>query len=92
MEHEVVPVWQAFAGVQATPAVQETQVPVLQTWFVPQVVPSAMLPVSVQTAVPLAHERVAVRHGFVDAQGPPQRSKSHVAEMVPRCFEEQSMR
>ena len=68
------------------------QAPVLQTWSVPQVVPSAMLPVSVQTAVPLAHTRVAVRHGFVEVQGLPQRSKSHVAEMVPRCFEEQSMR
>jgi len=90
VEHEVVPVWQAFAGVQATLAVQEMQVPVLQTWSVPQVVPSGMLPLSVQIAVPLAQARIAVRHGFVDVQGPPQRSKSHVAEMVPR--EEQLMR
>ena len=90
VEHDVVPVWQAFAGVQATLAVQEMQAPELQTWSVPQVVPSGMLPVSVQTAVPLAHSRVAVRQGFADTQGPPQRSKSHVAEMVPR--EEQLMR
>jgi len=92
VEHEVVPLWHGFEGVQATLAVQETQVPVLHTWFVPQVVPSAMLPVSVHTAAPVAQERTAVRHGFVEVQGPPQRSKSHDAEMVPRCFEEQSMR
>ncbi len=29
--HEVVPVWQGFAGVQATPAVQATQAPFEQT-------------------------------------------------------------
>jgi hypothetical protein len=38
---EVRPEWQGLAGVQAAPAVQATQEPVRQTWFVPQEVPLA---------------------------------------------------
>ena len=38
--HEVTPVLQGFVGWQGWLAVQETQLPVLHTRFVPQVVPS----------------------------------------------------
>jgi hypothetical protein len=37
----VVPWWQVFTGVQASPAVQATQLPPLQTWPAPHVEPSA---------------------------------------------------
>ena len=44
---EVAPVWQAIAGVQAAPAVQAPQAPLLQTMFVPHTVPlTRLLPVS----------------------------------------------
>lgn len=47
--HEVVPVRQGSVGWQSAPAVQETQVPALQTLFVPQSVPLArFFPVSEQ--------------------------------------------
>jgi len=88
---DVVPVWQGSAGVQAAPAVQATHAPVLHTWFVPQLTPFARLPSSVQTAVPVAHEKSAVRHGFADVHGPPQRWKLQTAEIVPRCCDEQSI-
>jgi hypothetical protein len=35
---------------------QDPQSPLLQTWFVPQDVPFALLPVSAQLDVPLAQE------------------------------------
>jgi hypothetical protein len=38
--HEVVPTLHGSAGVQAMPAVHGTHMPVRQTWFVPQLVPS----------------------------------------------------
>ena len=39
--HDVVPVLQAFVGWQLEPAVHDTQVPALQTLFVPQDAPLA---------------------------------------------------
>jgi hypothetical protein len=60
-----VPVWQGLAvGVQAPPGVHETQVPVLHTWLLPQVVPLATFPVSAQTGTPVTHEFAPVLHLF----------------------------
>ena len=69
--HDVAPVRQAVVGVQVTPAVHETQVPVWQTLFIPQEVPLAMLPFSTQTAVPVVHEIAPVRHAVVGVQAAP---------------------
>ena len=47
--HDVAPVWHAVAGVQEVPAVQDPQVPKVQTMFVPHTVPfTRLLPVSEQ--------------------------------------------
>jgi hypothetical protein len=57
--HEVLPFLHGLLGVQVRPAVQETQPPVLQTMFVPQVAPSASeVPLSVQTEVPVVQDSV----------------------------------
>jgi hypothetical protein len=49
------PPWQAFAGWQVRPAVQTVvQVPVWQTWFGPQVIPSSAFPTVAQTGEPVA--------------------------------------
>ena len=69
--HDVAPVRHAVAGVQVTPAVQDPQVPPLQTLFVPHDVPFAMLPVSAQTEVPVAHDVAPVRHAVVGVQVTP---------------------
>ncbi len=74
---EAVPMWQLFVGVQAPPAVQETQAPAEQTRFVPQVVPSVAFPLSVQTCAPVAQEKVAVWQGFVEVQVPPAVQATH---------------
>ena len=65
VEHESVPVWHVFVGMQLPPPVHITQLPLLQTWFEPQFVPSGRLPVSVQTPVPEVQTMLAVRHGVV---------------------------
>jgi hypothetical protein len=55
--HTFVPVRQRLVGVQVEPAMQVTQVPLLQTLFVPQLVPFATaVPVSVHDIVPLAEQ------------------------------------
>ena len=59
---EVEPVRQKVGLVaQAWPATQVTQAPPLQTWSVPQTVPSGSLPASTQTELPVAQEVVPVR-------------------------------
>jgi hypothetical protein len=63
-EQTVMPAWQRFVGAQARPAVQATHTPVLQTMFVPHIVPLATLPVSVQTGAPLVQTVAAVRQGL----------------------------
>src|SRR6185312_12807978 len=61
----VMPAWQALPlGVHAIPAVQETQLPSLQTMLVPQEVPLAKLPDSVQTGTPVPHAMAPVRQGL----------------------------
>jgi hypothetical protein len=84
----VTPSWQAVSGLveQATFAVQATQTPPLQTWFVPQSVPSPTLPVSVQIATPVSQLVSAVWQTLVvDSQTTPgvQMTKSKSAVMVP---------
>jgi hypothetical protein len=61
-EQAVLPTWQAFDGVQATPAVQATQLPTLQTMLVPQEVPVATFPDCMQTGAPLLQTVEPVRH------------------------------
>jgi hypothetical protein len=63
-----VPTWQGLVGVHAPPAVQATQVPALQTWFVPQAVPLERFPVSAQTDVPVMHDVAPIRQGLVGWQ------------------------
>ena len=59
-----VPAWHGFAGVQASPAVHDAQAPELHTRFVPQDVPLATFPDSVQTGAPVLHTVVPVRQGL----------------------------
>jgi hypothetical protein len=61
---EVAPVRQAFAGVQAVPAVQAAQVPLLHTMLVPHDVPLETFPDSVQTGAPVSQVVMPVRHGL----------------------------
>ncbi len=62
---EVVPVRQGSGFVaQAAPAVHATQLPALQTWSVPQVVPFAMgVAVSTQASVPVEQDVVPATQG-----------------------------
>ena len=69
--HDVAPVRQAVAGVQVTPAVQAPQAPLLHTLFVPQEVPFATFPDSVQTGTPVAHEVAPVRQAVAGVQTAP---------------------
>ena len=69
--HEVAPVRQAVAGVQATPAVQAPQAPLLQTLFVPHDVPFATFPVSAQTDIPVTQEVAPVWHAVAGVQEAP---------------------
>jgi hypothetical protein len=69
--HEVAPIRQALAGVQVTPAVQDPQVPPSHTLLFPHEVPSATLPVSAQTDVPVAHEVAPVRQALAGVQVTP---------------------
>jgi len=63
--HEVVPLRQIDGFVvQAWLAVHDTQVPVpLHTWFVPQVVPAAVLPLSTHLGAPAAQSITPVLQG-----------------------------
>jgi hypothetical protein len=65
VSHEVTPFRQTDGlVVQAVPAEHGTQVPLpLQTWFVPQVVPAAVLPESRQTGAPVLQSMTPVLHG-----------------------------
>ncbi len=59
-------------GLHGTPPVQAVQLPPLHTRLVPHAVPSASLvPVSVHTGAPLAHESVPVWQGFCGVQVDP---------------------
>src|SRR5262245_5952728 len=63
-EQDCVPAWHKFVGVPASRTVQGRQLPLLQTMFVPQVVPFATFPDSVQTGKPVLHVYPAVRQGL----------------------------
>jgi hypothetical protein len=78
-EQTMVPAWHAFVdGVQEAPAMHEPQDPLSQTWLVPHDAPLARLvPVSVHTEVPLAHDVVPVWHGLAGAQGTPALHVAH---------------
>jgi hypothetical protein len=57
VEHDEVPVWHVLPpGLQATPAVQGTHDPPEQTMLVPHDVPSATLPVALQTEAPVEQD------------------------------------
>jgi len=69
--HDVAPVLHTLAGWQLAPAVQFPQVPLLQTLFVPQVVPlTRFRPVSEQV-IDGEHVCVPAWHGFVGMQAVP---------------------
>jgi hypothetical protein len=61
--HVCFPAWQGLAGSQLAPSEHVTQSPLLQIIFDPHAVPWATFPVSVQIALPVAHEILASRHG-----------------------------
>ena len=63
-----VPLWHGLLGVQAPPAVHDTQLPSLQTWLLPHIVPFATFPVSAQTGTPVTHEFAPVLQWFVGWQ------------------------
>ena len=79
----VVPARQGFAaGVQATFATQARQDPPLQTWSVPQVVPSAIgvggAELSTHTGTPVVQEKVPTPRGFPGGvQAPPAAQVTH---------------
>jgi hypothetical protein len=60
-EQTVMPAWQTLDAVQASPAVQATHVPSLQTMLLPQEVPLATFPDCMQTGAPLLQTVVPVR-------------------------------
>ncbi|HEY6478052.1 MAG TPA: hypothetical protein VI456_15850 [Polyangia bacterium] len=64
VEQDVVPLLHGFDGWQLIPSVQPLQVPLLHTLLFPHDVPSATLPLSVQTEVPVEQEVAPVLHGF----------------------------
>jgi hypothetical protein len=78
VEHESVPVWQAFvAGVQGPFCWQVPHTPLLQTMLVPHEAPFALLPVSVQTAAPVVQTIAPVRQRFVGLQVVPAVQATH---------------
>ena len=81
-----VPSWQGSLGAQLPPAVQLLHVPPLQTLLFPQEVPSASLPVSAQTEVPVAHEVAPVRHAVVGVQVTPAEQLLHVPPLQTLLF------
>jgi hypothetical protein len=55
--HVVIPVWHGLLfGLQLAPAVHAVHAPLSHTWFVPQVMPFALLPLDTQTDVPVEHD------------------------------------
>jgi hypothetical protein len=65
VEQLSVPVWQGLLiGVQAVPAVQVPQLPLLHTMFGPHDVPFGWFPSSAQTGDPVVHDVVPVLHGL----------------------------
>src|SRR5947209_5696615 len=63
----MLPTWQGWPGVQATPDVQATQAPLPQTWLVPQAVPSATEPPrSTHASRPVAQLVCPVWQGKLD--------------------------
>ena len=70
--HDVTPSLHGSVGVQATPAVHGTQLPVRQTRFGPQLAPLATaVPVSWQVGAPVVQVSVPVWQGLLGAQAPP---------------------
>ena len=66
--HETAPTWQALAlGVQAAPSLQAVQAPAAQNFPAAQARPSgALLPLSTQTLVPVAHEVLPTWQALAD--------------------------
>jgi hypothetical protein len=77
---DVVPFLQLLVGLVThdEPAVHALHVPLLQTPFVPHVVPFATLPVSAQTTTPVTHEVVPFLHRFAGWQPTPAVQAPHV--------------
>ena len=63
-EQVCVPAWHGFAGVQARPAVHDTQLPLLHTRLVPHEVPLATFPAALQTGAPVVQAVAPVLHGM----------------------------
>ncbi len=78
--HVIVPVWQAFAGVHAVPATHAMQLPPLQTFPAPHAVPSATLPLSAHSGLPVLHVVMPTRHGLVTVHAAP---TLHAAQVPP---------
>jgi hypothetical protein len=77
--HDVVPFLQTLGLVlHPFPAVHAPQTPMLQTRFVPHVVPFATFPVSAQTGTPVTHEVAPVLQWFAGWQAAPVVHGPHV--------------
>ncbi len=72
VEHEVVPVWHAFAGVHAAPVVQALHEPLSHTLLLPHVAPLARsVPRSVHVETPVEHEVVPLWQELVGVHDRP---------------------
>jgi hypothetical protein len=72
VEQEVVPALQATLAVHDTLGVQGEQVPLLQYWLLPHMVPlRAFMPVSMQTGVPVVQLSLPTWHVLVGVQSAP---------------------
>jgi hypothetical protein len=72
-----VPVWHVLLGVHALPLLHVTQAPALHTMPVPHDVPAALLPLSMQTDAPVAHDVVPVLQELVGWQATPAAHETH---------------
>jgi hypothetical protein len=80
LAHEIVPEWQGFAGTHDVPAEHATHAPPLQTLPVAHDRPSAALPVSRHSGLPVLQVVVPTRQGFATAQAAP---TLHAAQVPP---------
>jgi hypothetical protein len=75
--HEIMPVWHGLVGTHDAPCWQATHAPFAHTIPEPQPVPSGLLPVSVQTGLPVVQEIVASLHAVEPVQLWPELHVTH---------------
>jgi hypothetical protein len=77
-EQDIVPVSHGSDTGQESPSVHDTQLPALQTMWLPQVVPSlALVPVSWQVMLPVEQLYIPTWQGLLGVQLPPAVQETH---------------